>query len=198
MATPVSFSYFTACMLCFFSPNVVWRTTSIEQLAPCMHIVIPISGFFRSVASPFRSGIGALHTHAVALPWVVGQQGARASAAQVWGVGREESGHVRGLYRHIPEGPRRQKDHHRPWGWERARRHSAGLQERRRRRRVQARLRRRQPVHAAQTGTRLFVFSLHFLIARPWVLRVLTRGAPDRRRSGPSVAAESKLAVLLC
>lgn len=32
----------------------------------------------------------------------------------------------------------------------------------------------------------------------PWVLRVLTRGAPDRRRSGPSVAAESKLAVLLC
>ncbi|ONM13770.1 Nitrate-induced NOI protein [Zea mays] len=82
---------------------------------------------------------------------VVGQQGARASAAQVWGVGREESGHVRGLHRHIPEGPRRQEDHHRPWGWERARRHSAGLQERRRRRRVQARLRRRQPVHAAQT-----------------------------------------------
>jgi hypothetical protein len=197
MATPPVSSYFTACMLCFFflTSGGVPHLSSSPMHAYChshfrflsLSSCISISFWNWGVAHPCRG---------VAL--VVGQQGARASAAQVWGVGREESGHVRGLYRHIPEGPRRQKDHHRPWGWERARRHSAGLQERRRRRRVQARLRRRQPVHAAQTGTRLFVFSLHFLIARPWVLRVLTRGAPDRRRSGPSVAAESKLAVLLC
>lgn len=71
------------------------------------------------------------------------------AAAQVWGLGREESSNGRWLHRHIPEGPRRQEGD-RPRAT--AGRHPAGLQEQRRRC-VQARLQswqRQLPLHAAQ------------------------------------------------
>lgn len=71
-------------------------------------------------------------------------------AAQVWGVGREESGVGGGLHGDIPEGSRRQEDD-RPR--ERQGGDTAGLPEHRRRRRLQARIQARRELpatHAAQ------------------------------------------------